>query len=134
MIVQGAIEYNNNGVLTRKNVDIDTSKNNSCEKDVCDAISFALYGKTVFNDIISSEFGVPLIALTVENNGGVVRVTRQPQYTRITHFGTEYLSGELFILETKDAVYDSISSEKYYELMKEYADKTYEEFASYCRE
>lgn len=134
MLITGTIEYNKNGTLTEKHVGIDTSvKPSSLERDICDAVSFALYGKTVFCDIVCAETGVPLITLNIDCKGKSVYIIRQPQYLKETHFGNTYLNQELFALKTQDVEYESLSAEKYYALLGDYVDLSCDEFASYCR-
>ena len=134
MIITGTIEYNNNGSLSEKKVNIDTAKKNSnVSRDVYDAVAFALYGKTVFQEIVRPEKGVPMIALQITRNGKSVRIVRQPQYIRETALGSTYLTKGLFSLATEEMQYDSLSAEKYYEMIKDYIDMSYEDFSKYCK-
>lgn len=129
MIIKGVIQYNNNGKLTDKEVYIDTTIINAqIDLDVCDAVAFALYGKTVYKDIVREDIGVPFIVLDVSSGDKNVHVVRQPEYDRVTHFGTKYLAKELFALKTEKEEYDSLSSEHYYALISDYVDVSFEEF------
>ena len=128
MIIKGIINYNNNGVLTDKTVEIDTDKQyQDISEDVCDAVSFALYGKTIYRDIINTDTGVPTIILSVECGGKTVYIVRQPQYIRETNFGTRYLSKEVLSLKTDQEEYESLSEDKYYKLINKYINISYDE-------
>lgn len=134
MLITGMVTYNKNGALTEKHVGIDTSaKPSTLDHDVCDAVSFALYGKTIFGDIVRTEIGVPFITLNIDCKGKSAYIVRQPQYLKETAFGNRYLSQELFSLKTKDTEYESLSAEKYYELINDVVDMSYDEFVSYIR-
>ena len=134
MLIYGTIEYNNNGSITEEKLKIDTANtDSSVSKDVYDAVAFALYGKTVFQEIVRLEKGVPMIALQITCNGKSVRIVRQPQYVRETALGSTYLTKELFSLATEETQFDSLSAEKYYEIIKAYIDMAYEDYAKYCK-
>ena len=134
MIIKGFVEYNNNGAFKKITVDFDTEKDCSpLEANICDAIAFALYGKTIYNEIVRPEMGVPFIALNIECNSKAFYVARQPEYSRNTALGTTYLTKELFSIKTKSAEYDSLSEEKYYEVLKEYLDISFNEFVSFLK-
>lgn len=131
MKIEGIIEYNNNGAISNIDVNVDTSTSLSkVDKNVLDAISFALYGKTIFNDVIN-EKGVPLIALNIKDKG--VYVVRQPEYLRETHFGTKYLRKDVYSLRTDNEEYESLTEEKYYSLLNNYVDISYDEFVAKCK-
>ena len=118
--------------MSEKKVNIDTAKiNSNVSREICDAVAFALYGKTVFQEIVRPENGVPMIALQITCNGKSVRIVRQPQYVRDTALGSTYLTKELFSLATEEAQFDSLSAEKYYEIIKAYIDMSYEDFSKY---
>ena len=134
MLIVGTIEYNNNGNISEEKLRIDTANSDSSvSKDVYDAVAFALYGKTVFEEIVRPEKGVPMIALQITCNGKSVRIVRQPHYVREAALGSAYLTEELFSLATEEMQYDSLSAEKYYEMIKDYIDMSYEDFAKYCK-
>ena len=134
MLIFGTIEYNNNGNISEERLKIDTANtDSSVSKDVYDAVAFALYGKTVFQEIVRPEKGVPMIALQITCNGESVRIVRQPQYIRETALGSTYLTKGLFSLATEEMQYDSLSAEKYYEMIKDYIDMSYEDFSKYCK-
>ncbi len=98
MIIKGFIMYDCIEGLPEKDVSIDTSKRiAACDRDVCDDVSFAMFGKTVFNDLLRKEKGVPEISLTIECKGNTVHIFRKPQYLRVTYFGTEYLTDVYYI-------------------------------------
>ena len=134
MIINGTVEYNNNGELTEKKICIDTgSKTIENDEYIYDAVSFALYGKTIYHNIVSSDTGVPLIILRVECKGKSAYLVRQPQYYRETHFGTRYLSKEVFSIKTETEEHDALSSEAYYKLLDKYIDMSFDEFSDYTR-
>ena len=134
MLIFGTIEYNNNGNISEERLKIDTANtDSSVSKDVYDAVAFALYGKTVFQEIVRLDKGVPMIALQITRNGKSVRIVRQPQYIRETALGSTYLTKGLFSLATEEMQYDSLSAEKYYEMIKDYIDMSYEDFSKYCK-
>ena len=131
LIPKGFVEYNNNGALAKKTVDVDTELDCSkIENDICDAIAFALYGKTIYNDIVRPEVGVPFIALNIEYNSKAIYIARQPEYIRSTHFGSTYLAEGLHSIKTEAMEYDSLQEEEYFSILKDYIDITFEEFAS----
>ena len=131
MIIKGLVEYNNNGALTEKRFEFDTtSKSAKPDYDICDAIAFTVYGKTIYQNIINPDLGVPFISINLECNGKIANVVRQPEYLRRTAFGTTYLTKEIFSIETENTEYNSLSCEKYYELLKEYVDISFDEFVS----
>ena len=134
MLIKGTIEYNKNGYLSEENINIDTTKKNSdVSRDVYDAVAFALYGKTIFQEIVRPERGVPLISLHITSNGKSAMIGRQPQYVKETALGSIYLTKELFSLATEETQFDSLTAEKYYEIIKAYIDMSYEEFSKYCK-
>ena len=146
MIIDGYIEYNNNGILTEKNFNIDTSivaDEKDC--DICDAVSFALFGKTVFNEIVQEEKGVPTISLKIQNKGKSIEVFREPEFWQKTFFGSVYLSEEEFGITTENDKYSTnelaletgeykpLTGEKYYALLNDYIDISYDEFVLMCK-
>ena len=134
MLIKGTIEYNNNRKLIERQVCIDTNvKSSTIDHDICDAVAFALYGKTIFSDIVSSDKGLPTVFLKIDCKEKSVYTVRRPQYQKVTHFGTKYIEQELFSLKTKDAEYKSMSDEKYYALIGDFVDLSYDEFVLYCR-
>ena len=131
MIIKGFVEYNNNGAFAKKTVDVDTESNCSkIENDICDAIAYALYGKTIYNDIVRPEVGVPFIALNIEYNSKAIYIARQPEYIRATNLGSIYLAKGLYSIKTEAMEYVSLQDEEYYSILKDYIDITFEEFAS----
>ena len=134
MIIEGHIVYNKNGVINDKTIRIDTSLQSSeISEDIADAVSFALFGKTVFRDIVREVTGVPFISLIIDCNGNETIVQREPAYSRETHFGNRYTSEELFSLHINDTDYDKLSKEKYYELLNGVIDMSYDEFAAFAK-
>ena len=134
MIIEGMIQYNNNGELTEKKICVDTgSKTIENDEYIYDAVSFALYGKTIYHNIVSSDTGVPLITLRVECKGKSAYLVRQPQYYRETYFGTRYLSKEVFSIKTETEEHEALSSEAYYKLLDKYIDMSFNEFSDYTR-
>ena len=134
MKIKGFIEYNNSASFKKITVDFDTEKDCSqTGTDVFDAIAYALYGKTIYNEIVRIEMGVPFIALNIECNSKAFYVARQPEYLRNTAPGTTYLTKELFSIKTESAEYDALSEEKYYEILKEYLDISFNEFVSFLK-
>ena len=64
MKIEGTLEYNNNGTITKETFLIDTaSPSSDITRDQYDAVAYALFGKTIFQDIIKVEKGVPSIIL-----------------------------------------------------------------------
>ncbi len=113
---------------------IDTSKKPSgISEEVCDAVAFALFGKTIFRDILDNKKGPPFILLTVDCKGKTVNLVRKPKYMRETGLGTQYLTKELFSLKTDNDDYPSLSAARYYELLKDHIDMTFDDFSEYCR-
>ena len=134
MLIKGFIEYNNNASFKKIAVDFDTEKDCSqMGTDAFDAIAYALYGKTIYNEIVRPENGVPFIALNIECNSKAFYVARQPEYSRKTELGTTYLTKEILSIKTESAEYDSLSEEEYYEILKEYLDISYNEFVSFFK-
>ena len=131
MIIKGFVEYNNNGAFKKITVDFDTEKDCSpLEANICDAIAFALYGKTIYNDVVCHEAGVPFIALNIECNSKAFYVARQPEYMRKTDLGSSYLAKELFSLKTETKEYDSLQKDEYFNILKDYIDMPFEAFVS----
>ena len=119
--------------MTQENFIIDTSKKDSAVSEYTyDAVAFSLYGKTVFHDIINDEKGLPAAFFEITCNGKTAHIARKPQYMRVTDLGTKYLKKELFSFSNKDNVVP-LSAEKYYELIKDYIDMSFEEFTAYCK-
>ena len=134
MHIKGTVEYNKQGAVTDEKFEIDTNKKETgISKGAYDAISFALFGKTVFHDIIEPEKGVPLIILEITCKEKAAYVVRQPEYIKETHFGKKYLNKELFSLKIGDVEYKSLSDEKYHDLLKECIDMSFDDFSAYCR-
>ncbi len=104
------------------------------DQDIIDAVSYALFGKTVYHEIIHPKKGPPLIILSIENNGREVYIVRQPQYPRETHFGTKYLSKDVCSIKTEKEEYDSLDPEKYYMMLDEFLDISEDDFALKCKE
>lgn len=134
MFIKGTIEYDNNIALTQENFIIDTSKKDSDVSEYTyDAVAFSLYGKTVFHDIINDEKGLPAAFFQITCNGKTAHIARKPQYMRVTDLGTKYLTKELFSFSNEKDDYASLSAEKYYELIKDYVDMSFEDFTAYCK-
>lgn len=132
MKIDAFIEWDWNG--SQEEASIDTSeKCSGISADVYDAISFALFGKTLFRDVVDPEKGPPFIFLTITCKGKNVCVARKPQYMRETAFGSRYLTEELFSLKTDEEDYPSLSADRYYELLKDHIDMTFDDFSAYCR-
>ena len=134
MIIEGHVVYNKNGEINDMTMRIDTSlKGAEISEDIADAVSFALFGKTVFRDIVREDTGVPLISLIINCNGNEIIVQREPTYIRETHFGSRYTSDELFSLHINDTDYDTLPKEKYYELLNGIIDMSYDEFVAIAK-
>lgn len=134
MLINGSIEYNNNGVRAEKEVYIDTSQFTSeLDHDICDAVAFALFGKTIFREIVQSDKGVPLIILNIKNKEKMAHVVRQPEFLRKTELGSTYLAKELFSIKIENVEYDSLEEKRYYELLSDYVDISYDEFSKNCK-
>ena len=134
MKIKGIVEYNNNGIIMDEKFDIDTTVAAFAMSDaVADAISFALFGKTVYQPIVRAEKGVPLIVMEIIGERDSITIVRQPQYMRETAFGSRYLSKEVFSIKTEKEEYPELSSEKYFTLLSGYIDLSYDEFSAYCR-
>ena len=134
MLIKGIVEYNNNGAVSEEKINMDTTALRVAEsKDLLDAVAFALYGKTVFQEIVRAGKGVPLISMEINDNGKTFYVVRQPEYLRETAFGNRYLTKELFSLKTEDAEYESLSAEKYFAMLKDLISLAYEDLISLCR-
>ena len=134
MKITGTIEFNNNGALSEEKVSLDTEKRDPVvNENVYEAVSFALYGKTVFHDIVRPETGVPMISLSISCGDKKVAIVRQPQYVRETAMGSNYLTKELFSFSTDDMQYGALSSETYYQMIHDYLDMSYEKFVGFCR-
>ena len=134
MFIKGIVEYNDNGAVSEEKIDMDTTMLRVGEnKDLLDAVAFALYGKTIFKEIVREGKGVPLICLEIKDKGKTFYVVRKPEYIRKTAFGNKYLTKEMFSLKTEDAEYESLSDEKYYTLLKELISLSYEDFVSLCQ-
>ena len=134
MKIDGIIEYNKNGVLSEEKVHIDAIKSlSNIDEDICDAVAFALFGKTVFNEIIRPEKGIPRIFLNIECAGKVVMLVRQPGYVGETELGTKTLVHELFSLSTDEKKYPTLSAEKYFKEIGRFIDLSFVEFANQCK-
>ena len=79
MIVDGFIDYGRKGVEDDIVIYIDTSTKHNLSNDAADAISFALFGKTVFRGILEQDKGVPVIVLKFVCDGGTVYTVTRTQ-------------------------------------------------------
>jgi len=136
VLISGTIEYTKTtGETYEKKVQINTDEIcNEKNNDILDAVAFALYGKTIFKEIVRLEPGLPFIVLTINSKNGTAVVGRKPEHYRVTHFGTEYNAKEYFSLTVNGIDYnEDLSAEQYYQLLNEYLDLSYDEFVAYCR-
>ena len=133
MRITGQVEFRcANGESTLKDVDFDTDASAYLlENDLCDAVAFALYGKTVYQEIYVPETGVLVIAyLTIECKGKTLSVTRRPGHWRKTIMGNIYFMEDFFFIRDVGEV----SCEKYYELMDEHLDRSFDEFVTIAKQ
>ena len=132
MRVKGFIVYD---MLEETRVDFDLQIDNSLatqDKAVVDAVSFALFGKTIFNDIFAKKM-VPYVILEICDGKENICLVRQPEYIRTTSMGKECLRKGVFSIKIGELEYDGLSSDKYYELLNPHLNISYEEFKSLCK-
>ena len=109
-------------------INLDTNDCSSNSPLEFDLVAYALYGETIFENILRDDLGVPLIVLEIKTNKGSFSVVRQPEYLRETHFGTRYLAKEVLGYKEDQTEYPSLSKETYNELLKSKLDLSFEEF------
>lgn len=136
MRLKGAVEYYTNGNLKEPihlKFEVDTGqKAVGVGHDICDAISFALYGKLVFRDSFDSERGFPLVILHIDCKGKKALVIRQAECYRVSPSGIKFFSGPILSVKAGDVDSDKLSSEEYDILMQNYLDLSYDEFSAFC--
>ena len=133
MFIEGHVSYLINGEPKEERIRINTAeKSVEISEDIADAVSFALFGKTVFRDIPREDKGIPYIVLRVSCGDSEAFVVRQPEYINVTHFGSKSLNKEVFGIRDKDnpenAEAPSLSAEEYFKRLDNYMDMTYDEF------
>lgn len=136
MIITGKLYLDDSGFKFEKPVTgFDTAaKAESVDKDVADAIAFALYGKTVFEDITAPGRLVPLIDLNIECCGKKTRIVRQPRYVAMEHWGAGRPSPEQFNIQPEDAPkLKTVTGDEFFKLIAGCIDMTFDEFAAWCR-
>ncbi len=132
MRVKGFILYD---MLEETRVDFDLQIDKSLakqDKNVVDAVSFALFDKTVFNDNFVKNM-VPCVVLEICDEKEDIYIVRQPEYARTTSMGTKCLRKGVFSIKIGELEYDGLSSDKYYELLNPHLNISYEEFKSLCK-
>lgn len=132
MRVKGFIVYD---MLEETRVDFDLQIDKSLakqDKNVVDAVSFALFDKTIFNDNFIKKM-VPCVVLEICDEKEDIYIARQPEYIRTTSMGKECLRKGIFSIKIGELEYDGLSSDKYYELLNQYLHISYEEFKSLCK-
>ena len=134
MRIEGTLEYNNNGTITKETFLIDTAAPSSdITRDQYDATAYALFGKTIFQDIIKVEKGIPVIVLEFVYREKKITVIRQPRHWYEDSMGALCPAAEKSALKTETEEYLDLTPEKYYNLLKGYLPITYHDFASLPR-
>ena len=129
MKIKGLIDYES-GSEVKVSMSTEEKCGQEWEEDVFDAVSYALFGKTIFHEIINSKKGPPLIILTIESKGKEVYIVRKPQYLRVTHFGSKYLTKDICSIKTEEEEFDSLNPEEYYKMLEPFLDISYDDFAA----
>ncbi len=131
MIIEGFVDYGHRGVDDDKLIDIDTSMPPQLDNDAADAVSFALFGKTVFRDISQQKTGVPTVALKLLCDDAAVFLIRRPPCALQTENGV-CRHEELFSATTcRNGEIPDLSPEEYYDLLDKHFKMTYEDFVAY---
>ena len=136
MIITGKLYLDDGGFKYEKQVDaIDTAKKaEAVDKDTADAIAYALYGKTVFEEITAPGRPIPLIDLNIECGGKKTRVVRQPRYVAMEHYGAGRPSPEQYNIHAEGMPkLKTVTGNEFFELVKDCIDMTFDEFAAWCR-
>ena len=136
MIITGKLYLDDGGFKFEKPVEgFDTAKKaEAVDKDVADAIAYALYGTTVFEEITAPGRLVPLIDLNIKRGRKTTRVVRQPRYIQGDESGRGRPSPEQYNIQLPDAPkLKTVNSEEYFELIKGCIDKTFDQFAAWCK-
>ena len=136
MIIEEHVVYNKNGETNDKTIRIDTSlKGAEISEDIADAVSFALFGKTVFRDIVREDTGVLFITLRISNCDKEAYVVRQPEYVQVTHFGSKTLNKEVFGINDKSDSENTetpyLSAEEYFKQLDKYIDMKCDDFKAF---
>ena len=131
MIIDGFVDYGRRGTDDDKLIDIDTSRPPQLDNDAADAVSFALFGKTVFRDIFQQEAGIPTVALSLFCEDVTVFLVRRPPCTRQKENGV-CRHEELFSATTcGNGEIPDLSPEEHYDLLNKHFKMTYEDFVAY---
>lgn len=135
MLITGTLYYNDDGFRYEKAIEgFDTSKKaDAVNQDMADAIAFALYGKTVFEDIVREGKPVPLIDLNIDCGGKKTRVVRQPRYVQEQSFGGGRPSPEQFNIQADTPKLQTVQADEFFKRVKECIDMSFDEFAAYCK-
>ena len=136
MIISGKLYVDDGGFKYEKPVaPIDTAKKaEGLDKDTADAIAFAFYGKTVYEDIAAPGRPVPLVDVNVECGGKKTRVVRQPRYVQGDESGRGRPSPEQFNIHTEDMPkLKTVTGDEFFKLVKDCIDMTFDEFAAWCK-
>ena len=129
MIIKGMISYEDGSVVK---VTLNSEGNFGEELDTKtrDAVSYALFGKTAFHDIIDLKKGPPLIIFSIESKGKEICIVRKPQYLRETPFGSRYLEKDICSIKTEAEEYNSLNPEEYYKMLEPFLDISYDDFTA----
>ena len=133
MIIKGTLYYKGIITVEDKFDGFDTSKKGEINPDVADSIAFALYGKTVFNDITKLSKGVPLIDLEIECGGKKTRVVRQPRYVAMESYGAGRPSPEQWNIQDGTPKLQTLNADEYFKRVKDCIDMDYDAFAAFCK-
>ena len=134
MIINGTLYYKDVITIEDKFEGFDTSKTGAAfDPDVADSIAFALYGKTVFNEITKLSKGVPLIDLEIECGGKKTRVVRQPRYVAMESYGAGRPSPEQWNIQDGTPKLQTLTGDEFFKRVKDCIDMDYEEFAAFCK-
>lgn len=133
MLIKGTLYYK--GVVTVEDkFEFDTAnKGAAVDPDVADSVAFALYGKTVFNDVTKLSKGVPLIDLEIACGDKKTRVVRQPRYVAMEHWGAGRPSPEQFNIQDGTPKLQTLTGDEFFKRLKDCIDMDHEEFAAFCK-
>ena len=133
MIIKGTLYYKGIITVEEKFEGFDTSKKGEVNPDVADSIAFALYGKTVFNDITKLSKGVPLIDLEIACGDKKTRVVRQPRYVAMESYGAGRPSPEQWNIQDGTPKLQTLTADEYFKRVKDCIDMDYDAFAAFCK-